>query len=206
MQIIALLCQKGGAGKTTLSLNLAIAAAEAGRQVIVIDLDPQQSAVRWTRLRRKPAPVVVSGHAPNLSPLIEQARGGGADLVILDTAPKSESAALVAAKAADLLLIPCQPSNLDLDAVADTVNIARLSGKPAAFVLNLCRATSALADQAEDALTSYKLPIVPVRIGNRVAFIKSFAQGLGVVEYEPRGSSAKEINQLYKLTTRKGAM
>lgn len=117
MQIIAFLSQKGGSGKTTLSLNLAIAATKARKQVVVIDLDPQQSAARWTRLRRDPAPVIVSGHAPNLAHLIQQAREGGAGLVILDTAPKSESAALTAAKAADLLLIPCQPSSLDLDAV-----------------------------------------------------------------------------------------
>ena len=204
MKIVALISQKGGSGKTTLALNLAIAAARDRKQVVVIDLDPQQSAARWVRLRRDEAPVIIGGHTPNLAQLIEQARTGGADLVILDTAPKSESAALTAAKSADLLLIPCQPSGLDLDAVADTVNIARLAGKPALFVLNGCRSASSLADQAAEALSDYGLPIAPVRIGSRVAFVKSLAKGQGVVEFEPRGISAKEIKALYTHTLKKG--
>lgn len=206
MKTIALVSQKGGSGKTTLSLNLAIAAANARKNVVVIDLDPQQSAVRWARLRKDEAPVIVSAHAPNLPQLIEQAKGAAADLVVIDTAPKSESASLVAAKLADLILIPCQPSSLDLDAVADTVNIAKLAGKPAAFVLNGCKAGSSLTDMAADALGDYGLPIMPVRIGSRVAFIKSLTQGQGVVEFEPRGPSAKEIQDLYTKTIRQGDM
>ncbi len=143
---------------------------------------------------------------PNLTQLIDQARGGGADLVIIDTAPKSESASLAAAKLADLILIPCQPSNLDLDAVADTVNIAKLAKTPAAFVLNGCKAASSLTEMAADALGDYGLPLAPPRIGNRVAFIKSLTQGQGVTEYEPKGPSAKEIRALYTYTTRKEDM
>ncbi len=206
MKIITVHSQKGGSGKTTLSLNLAIAAARAKSQVVIIDLDPQQSAFRWSRLRSDDAPVIVSGHAPNLSQLIEQARSGGADLVIIDTAPKSESASLIAAKAADLILIPCKPSNLDLDAVADTVNIARLAGKPAVFVINECKAGSLLADMAAEALADYGLPIAPVRIGSRVGFIKSLTEGRGVVEQEPNGASAREIRELYTYVIKKGGM
>jgi chromosome partitioning protein len=101
------LSQKGGSGKTTLSLNLAIAAMGAGKQAVVIDLDPQQSAARWARVRHADAPVIISGHAPNLPRLLLH-QAGSADLVIIDTAPVSESASLAAAKAADLILIPCQ--------------------------------------------------------------------------------------------------
>lgn len=204
MKTIALLSQKGGSGKTTLSLNLAIAATCSGKSAVVIDLDPQQSASRWVRLRASDEPVIISGHAPNLSALLDKARAGGADIVIIDTAPKSESASLVAAKCADLLLIPCQPSSLDLDAVADTVNIAKLSGKPAAFVLNGCKAGSSLTEMAAEALTDYGLPLATVRIGSRVAFVKSLAEGQGVVEFEPSGRSAKEIRDLYTYTIKKG--
>lgn len=197
VKTIVLLSQKGGSGKTTLSLNLAIAAANAKLSTVVIDLDPQQSASRWARLRKDDNPVIISGHAPNLAALLAKARDGGADLAIIDTAPKSESASLTAAKAADLILIPCQPSSLDLDAVADSVNIAKLSGRPAAFVLNGCKAGSSLTEMAAEALSDYRLPIAPIRIGSRVAFVKSLTEGKGVVEYEPTGRSAQEIRHLF---------
>ncbi len=129
MKIISLISQKGGSGKTTLSINLAIAATLAGKHVVLIDLDPQQSAARWSRLRTADAPVILSGHAPNLAELVDKARAAGANYIVIDTAPKSESASLVAAKLANLILIPCQPSSLDLDAVADTVNIAQAGGQ-----------------------------------------------------------------------------
>jgi len=171
----------------------AIAAAAKRKNVVAIDLDPQQSAARWARLREADAPVINSGHGPNLEALLDRAKAGRADLVIIDTAPKSESASLTAAKVSDLILIPCQPSSLDLDAISDTVNIAALAKKPALFVLNNCRPTSHLSEQAEEALKEYRLPIAPVLIGSRVAYIKSLAVGQGVLEYEPRGAAAREI-------------
>lgn len=197
VKTLALISQKGGSGKTTISLNLAIAATRKGLSAVVIDLDPQQSAARWSRLRQEPSPVILPGHGPNLGDLVGRAESGGADLVIIDTAPKSENAALAAARLSDLILVPCQPSSLDLDAISDTVNIASLAGRPAAFVLNNCRASSSLADQAEEALGAYRLPIAPVRLGNRVAFVKSLSEGKGVLEFEPHGPAAREIAKLY---------
>jgi len=200
MRTVTLLSQKGGSGKTTLSINLAIAAALHDKSVVIIDLDPQQSAARWARLRKGDNPVIVSGHGPNVADLVDRAKAGGADLTIIDTAPKSESAALAAAKLADVVVIPCQPSSLDLDAIADSVNIVQLAKKPAFFVLNNCRASSTLADEAADALSDYGLPIAPVRIGSRVAFVKSLAEGKGVLEHEPGRTAAAEITALYAYT------
>lgn len=200
MRTVVLLSQKGGSGKTTLSINLAIAAALRGKSVVIIDLDPQQSAARWARLRTVDNPVIVSGHGPNVADLVSRAKDGGADLVIIDTAPKSENAALAAAKLADVVIIPCQPSSLDLDAISDSVNIVHLAKKPGFFVLNNCRASSTLADEAADALGDYGLAIAPVRIGSRVAFIKSLAEGKGVLEHEPGRSAATEISKFYTYT------
>lgn len=199
MKIISLLAQKGGAGKTTLSLNLAIAAVKAGKSVVVIDLDPQQSSARWSRLRTVETPVIISAHGPNLPEVVDTARRAGADLVVIDTAPKSESISLAAAKLSDLVIIPCQPSNLDLDAIADTVNIVALAKAPACIVLSLCRSSTALADHAEEALEAYDLPIAPVRIASRVAFIKSLAEGKGVLEFEPSGSAAASGLRQYRI-------
>lgn len=198
MKTVAVISQKGGSGKTTLSINLAIAAAATGKQAVIIDLDPQQSASRWGRLRNAEQPVIVAGHGPNLADLVARAEAGGADFCVIDTAPKSESAALAAAKLADLILIPCQPSSLDLDAIADTVNIVALAKRPAAFVLNAVRASSSLADDAEEALSAYPaIPLAPVRIASRVVYVRSLAEGQGVPEFAPRGPAAREIATLY---------
>jgi chromosome partitioning protein len=206
MKTLALVSQKGGSGKTTLALNLAIAAALQRKVAVIIDLDPQQSATRWARLRASEEPVILPGHGPNLSDLVARAREGGADIAIIDTAPKSESAALTAAKVSDLVLIPCKPSNLDLDAVADTVNIVHLAKAKAAFVLNDCRASSGLAGDAADALGAYNLPLAPIRVGSRVAFVKSLSEGKGVLEYEPKGAAAQEIQQLALFARAQGGM
>lgn len=204
MKTVAVISQKGGSGKTTLSINLAIAATETRKQAVIIDLDPQQSATRWGRLRTAEQPVIVPGHGPNLADLVARAEAAGADFVFIDTAPKSESAALAAAKLADLVLIPCQPSSLDLDAIADTVNIVALAKRPAAFVLNAVRASSSLAEDAEEALSEYAIPLAPVRIASRVVYIRSLANGKGVPEYAPHSPAALEIAALFNFISQYG--
>jgi chromosome partitioning protein len=200
MKVIACISQKGGVGKTTIAINLSVAATRDGKQVVLLDLDPQQSAARWARLRPNDNPLILPAHAPNLPELLDKAKSGGADLVVIDTAPKSENASLSAAKLSDLVLIPCQASSLDLDAIGDTVQIVRLAAKPAAIILTNVKPQSSLADLAAEALAEYGLPILPIRLGSRVAFVKSLAEGKGIVEFEPAGPSAAEIKKLYKLT------
>ena len=136
MKILALISQKGGAGKTTLALNLAVAAVMDGKQTAVIDLDPQTSATDWGDSREKEAPVVVAAVANRLTKVLEAAASSGADLAVIDTAPHSESASLAAARAADLVLIPCRPSILDLRAIGSTVDLVNLAQAQASIVLN----------------------------------------------------------------------
>ena len=123
-------------GKTTLTLNLAVAAELVGQTALIVDLDPQASATAWPDSREPEPPVVVSAQAARLAEVLMTAREHDAALCLIDTAPHAESPALAAARAADLVLVPCRPSILDLRAVTASQTIAQLAGTPAAAVLS----------------------------------------------------------------------
>jgi chromosome partitioning protein len=200
MKVIAILSQKGGAGKTTLALHLAVAAERDGHSAAVIDLDPQASAAGWGDSREAATPAIVSAQASRLPQVLEAARNVGAALVIIDTAPHSESAALAAARAADLILIPCRPTILDLRAIGSTIDLAKLAGKPAAVVLNTVPPRGSLGEEAKQAVLGYGVGIAPVTVGQRAAFQHALTAGLAAQEYEPHGKAAEEITQLYMWT------
>ncbi len=151
MDIFAIISQKGGAGKTTLAVNLAVAGELEDVPTVIIDLDPQASAKTWHDLRGKDALVVISAQASRLSEMIEIARTNGAELVIIDTAPHSESLALAAARAADLVLIPCRPAIPDLKAIGMSGDLVSLAKKEAIVVLSAVPQQGKLADEAEEA-------------------------------------------------------
>jgi chromosome partitioning protein len=136
MKTISIVSQKGGAGKTTLAIHLAVAASQAGMNTAVIDLDPQASSTKWADRRQAELPVVISAHASRLSQVLATARSTGGELAIIDTAPHSDNAALEAARMADVVLVPCRPSILDLEAIANSLDIAKLAHKPASVILN----------------------------------------------------------------------
>jgi chromosome partitioning protein len=197
MITVAILSQKGGAGKTTLAVNLAAAAELKKMSAAVIDLDPQASATAWGDSRQGETPAVVSAQAARLPKILGTCRDNGADFVIIDTAPHVENSALVAARAADLIIVPCRPSIVDLRAIESSVNISTLAGKPVCVVLNQVPPRGTLAAEAGEALKELSARLSPVQIGNRIAFIHAFTDGLGVVEYEPAGKAASEISRLF---------
>jgi chromosome partitioning protein len=198
MKTIAVIAQKGGSGKTTLSLNLAVAIEGEGKEVAIIDLDQQASASGWGDSRESGSPAVVSAHAARLPQLLEKCKENGADFVILDTAPHAENQALAAARAADIILIPCRPSLVDLRAISSSVNIARIAEKPAYVVVSQKPARGSLVTEAVDAAKELGVEVAPVEIGNRIAFVHAFTAGEGVTEYESNGKAAEEIKQLYQ--------
>ena len=200
MKTLAIISQKGGAGKTTLAVNLAVAAEMADVPTVIIDLDPQASAKTWHDLRGKDAPVVVSAQASRMQEVIEIARSNGAELIIIDTAPHSESAALGAARAADLVLIPCRPAILDLKAIGTSGDLAALAKKEAVVVLNAVPHQGRLAEEAGEAVRGYGLSIAPVRLTQRAAYVHSLTAGQAAPEFEPDGKAAQEIIELYKWT------
>ncbi|MBV8887565.1 MAG: AAA family ATPase [Chroococcidiopsidaceae cyanobacterium CP_BM_RX_35] len=206
MKTLAIISQKGGAGKTTLAIHLAVAAEMDGKQTALIDIDPQASAASWGDSREKETPAVVSAQPSRLDKVLEAARTTGAALAILDTAPHSESASLAAARVADYILIPCRPAILDLRAIGQSVELVKLAGKPASVILNTVPPRGNLALDATTAVTTYGVPVCPVHIGQRAAFIHSLTSGLTAQEYEPGGKASEEINRLYMWTCKQLSM
>jgi chromosome partitioning protein len=133
MTIIAIVSQKGGSGKTTLSVNLAAAAEAAGAIALIIDTDPQATASQWGAWRADKAPEVIDS-APRASRQGRCRQAQGATFIVIDTPPHADSAASRAVEVADLVLIPCRPSAFDLAAIKTTVSLVRLFDKPAYVV------------------------------------------------------------------------
>lgn len=197
MKTIAIVSQKGGAGKTTVALHLATAAEAAGLPSVIIDLDPQASAAGWGDSRQGEAPVVVALPHTRLPQGLQAAASGGADLVLIDTAPHSESAAIAAIRAADVVLIPCRAGILDLRAIGSTADLVKLAGKPAFVVLNAmpARATQLLND-AREAVQVYGLEVASVTLQQRAAFGHALTAGKTAGEYEPSGKASEEVREL----------
>ncbi len=197
MKTIAIVSQKGGSGKTTLALHLAVASAAEGRNTAVIDLDPQASSANWSDRRAAELPVVLSAHASRLRHEIQRVQEIGGEMLFLDTAPHSDSAALEAARVADLVLIPCRPAILDLEAITNTLAFLRTTGTPALVVLNAIAPTGQDAVLAEEALSAHDVETCPVRLGRRVAFARALISGQTAQEFDPSGKAALEVKRLH---------
>jgi len=196
---IAIVAQKGGAGKTTLAINLAAAADRAGEVALIIDTDPQASACEWASWRKGSSsefwpPEVIDSAPPRLAAKIAQARNQGATFIVIDTPPHADAAASKAVEAADMVLIPCRPSAFDLAAIRTTGQLVKLHGKPAALVFTAgpVRAPKIYAD-ATALVESFGVNVCPHHIADRAAFRHASAAGQSVFEFEPGGRAAAEI-------------
>lgn len=197
MHVIAYLSQKGGSGKTTLSVHTAVAAGAAGEAVCVIDADPQESATAWAGARQEATPVVATAQAGELAAVLDAAESEGITLAIIDAPPHAAPAAGQIARRADLVLIPVRPSAFDLAAVPAAVDIVRASKSPAAFVLSACPFRAPETAETREALAAYGLPIVPIEITDRRAFARAISSGTAVTEFEATGKAAEEIRGLW---------
>lgn len=199
MQIVAIVSQKGGSGKTTLTINLAVAASDKGsKNIAILDLDPQASATKWGDRREGDLPVVLSVHASRLGKEIERAREAGCELLFIDTAPHSDSAALEAIKHASLVVVPCRPAILDLEAITNTLELVNYKKIPVFVLLNSVAAVGVDGDEAVEAIKELGAEVCPQRLVNRVSFSRSLITGQSVQEIEPKGKAASEIKEVHK--------
>jgi chromosome partitioning protein len=198
MRTIALVAQKGGTGKTTIAVSLAVEAAGQGLSVVVIDLDPQASACRWSDRRGEDVPAVIDAQPSRLPQALAKAAQAGVDLAIVDTPARVEQAAAEAAKAADLVLIPCKPSIWDLETLQTTMELVgpRARRMPL-VVMNAVPGQGTRAIQAAEAIRGMGLELCPSSLGQRVAFEYAAQLGRSAAEYEPDGKAASEIRDIY---------
>lgn len=201
MRSVAFLSQKGGSGKTTLAVHVAVAASEAKEKVVLIDTDPQASAADWGAARKRAGingyPAVEKATASTLASTLNRAQQEKTTLAIIDMAPHATAGVDVIAAAADLLLIPCRASAFDLRAIAASVNVVKAARKPAAFILNACDPRIPEVEEAKNVLARHGLKVVPIDIGQRVSFARAVASGQSVTEFDAQGKAAKEILTLW---------
>jgi chromosome partitioning protein len=200
-RVITIAQQKGGAGKTTLAAQLAVVWALQGRRLALLDIDPQGSLAAWAELRRKRLGAATLGFefaalsGWRAGEWVER-RAREADIVIVDSPPHAEMEARIALRAASLVVVPLQPSPLDLWSSATTLKLARDEKRPILAVLNRVPARSSLIATVSAELARDGVPVAEARLGSRVAFAQAMAQGRGVVESAPASLAAAEIAAL----------
>lgn len=199
MQTVAIVSQKGGAGKTTLAIHLGVAACKAGLVSLIVDADPQATASKWATWRGGGDPEVIdcAAHAL-LARKLQQAAGLGAQFAVIDTPPHADIMAREACRAADLILVPCRPRAFDLDAIQTTADLAKASGKPAfvVFMAGPPRAPTLYAD-ASQLVQQFGLQVAPAMLSDRAAFHHSTERGRSANETEPDGKAAEEVARLW---------
>lgn len=182
MTVIAVLNQKGGSGKTTIASNLAHALKQADANVLLVDADPQGSARDWNEANGGTVLPVVGLDRETL-PTDLQAIRNGYDYVVIDGAPQIAKMAVAAVKAADIVLIPVQPSPYDIWAAADLVDVIKArqeitDGSPkAAFVISRAIKNTRLSGEVAEALEGYGLPVLENGTTQRVIYPGSASEG-----------------------------
>ncbi len=198
MQVLAIIGQKGGNGKTTMTVGLAVQAVQAGRTVAVIDLDPQTTAANWSDRRGKESPAVVSCQIARLGQVLQAAAKQGADLAIIDTPGKSTDALIAAAKTADFVLMPIQPQMYDIETLRNLKDVLTLAGNPPAAVLvNHAPVQGKRHTETREAIAGQGFAVSPVVLFSRVAHGDAGNIGQSAAELEPGGKAAQEMADLY---------
>lgn len=198
MKVVSIHSLKGGTGKTMLATNMAVEAERAGHTVALIDLDPPATAAKWGDRRESESPAVIATPSSRLKHWLEVAQSNGASLAILDTSPSPDPFQHDVIKSSSLVVIPCQPSLPDIEAIEPTVMTVQSHDKPCFVVLNMVRPNTGLDIHARKSINKYGVACAPMQIGSRVGFIHAYYSGASITEIEPKSKSADEIRALYR--------
>jgi chromosome partitioning protein len=201
--IIGILNQKGGVGKTTLSVNIAheLTRKNPNVKVLVVDSDPQQSALNWSEVREKSPPFDIIGFAKkslhrDLPPI-----AANYEFIVIDGPPRVTELARSCIMASDIIIIPCTPSPYDIWASSETValiNESRIYKEKlkSVFAINRRIINTAIGRDVAEALEDLKTPVLKSHVSQRVIFAESAASGMTVFDMEPEGKAAQEITNL----------
>ena len=201
MQVIAVLNQKGGVGKTTIAVHLARAFQLSGNKVLLVDSDPQGSARDWAAAKSEQPLTVVGLDRPALVDK-DTRRIADVGIVVIDGAPQLKDMTVSAIKAADMVVIPVQPSPYDIWATAELVDLVKqrieiTDGRvQAAFVVSRVITGTRLGREIFEALDDYGLPILKAQISQRIIYAVSAANGETAMDVEPGGIAAREVRTL----------
>lgn len=201
-KVITIAQQKGGAGKTTLAAHLAVAWASAGRSVVVLDIDPQASLSGWAAMRKErpdapAAPDIRAITGWRVAAEVDKLKKDF-DVVLIDSPPHAETEARVAVRVADLVVVPIQPSPMDLWATQATLDLAKQENSTVLLVLNRVPPRSNLADTMGQAIGKLGAKVAKTQLGNRVALAAALLEGRGITEAAPSSVAGKEFAALAK--------
>lgn len=203
--IIALLNQKGGVGKTTLSIHIASTLALAGNRVLLIDADVQRSALDWAASREMPPLFSVVGISKNNIHKEVTLLKENYDFIVIDGPPRVYDVAKSAIAASDFILIPVQPSPYDVWSAKEVVDLINEVKEPlqnykkikAAFVVNRKISKTVIGRDVEDALNQYKdITVFKSQITQRVTYAETAAHGTSAIEEDPNSIAGQEIKAL----------
>jgi chromosome partitioning protein len=200
MKIIALVMQKGGAGKSTLAQHLAVMAAAEGPTVL-IDADEQRTTRKWGKRREqsgREGPEVIALHSDDIAEEITKREREGVAFLFIDTPGRSDVAAATAAELADLLIVPLKPATKDIDAIQNTKKLIDNVGVPHLAVITQAPTNSQRTiDEVTAFLHSQDLNLADVVIHNRLLYMTADNDGSVAQEIKADGKEAEEVTRLW---------
>ena len=195
MKIITFAASKGGVGKTTLCASLS-ALASKQHKTLIIDLDPQGSLASWWNKRELENPEFVEANAQTLVSVVEKAKSSGYEYLFIDTPPAYLDTISAGIKVADYVLVPCQPSPVDIEAIGDTLSIIEDMGKPFAFVMNRLISRTRIGEQAVLLLANHG-KVAGIPIVQRTAFVTAMIDGRTAPEIDQGKQAKEEVEALW---------